>query len=276
MRNLFESIQEYNGDNVYDQVLIPWLDKNGPEIREFMADVAESTADIKQVSDVPNVMSWTLYALSRVLDLLTLPFQKDTHQEEQQRISLISLEEYLSFVHLLGLEVNQPTLFHPFYCEILRAEGGGPGISLVEMRYPALTLGHLLIKRGGAVITMSPSEYNIELVNKATIYWAYSRLNRDCEDLSRGWGSNSQWRTGFRFDFDCKEGFLYNAQGKNDLNKPSKSVLAEIHDDGLSLAEAKELTVYRQGITFSGTEQEFFPYDYRFFEPKKANVLHLL
>lgn len=104
-------------------------------------------------------------------------------------------------------------------------------------------------------------EYNIDHINNAQIYWAYTRSNRPSQDLSYGWGSNSQWRTSFRFDFKLSNGFLYNAAARFDLTRVNSAVQEELSKDGLFTEEARELLKYRHFITSHKRDDDLFPYD---------------
>ena len=45
----------------------------------------------------------------------------------------------------------------------------------------------------------------------STLCWAHRRKNRPYQDLSHGWGHNSQWRTCFRWDLMLDGVLTYNA-----------------------------------------------------------------
>ncbi|AKJ41515.1 hypothetical protein [Pragia fontium] len=272
MRDLFYNITNYQGDKIFNDELVPWLDVNERDFSNFIKKVSNLTIDVNNVSHISDEISWQLYALSRVLDCLTQCFQYKDRVAINSKEPFISREQYISFAQRLGLSIKTPEVFNPFFYEIIRAESGKPNFDILEIRYPALMLGHLLINRGGVVISMSPSEYNIELVNNAEIYWAYTRSHRASNDLSHGWGSNSQWRTGFRFDFECSNGFIYNSQGSVDLNLTSDSTFQILQEDSLSLLEARELTMYRHFITGTRNDDDLFPYNYKFFDAKDENL----
>ncbi|SUB81779.1 Uncharacterised protein [Pragia fontium] len=272
MRDLFYNIKNYQDDKIFNDELVPWLDANERDFSNFIKKVSNLTIDVNNVAHISDETSWQLYALSRVLDCLTQCFQYKDRVAINSKEPFISREQYISFAQRLGLSIKTPEVFNPFFYEIIRAESGKPNFDILEIRYPALMLGHLLINRGGVVISMSPSEYNIDLVNNAEIYWAYTRSHRASNDLSHGWGSNSQWRTGFRFDFECSNGFIYNSQGSVDLNLTSDSTFQILQEDSLSLFEARELTMYRHFITSTRDDDDLFPYNYKFFDAKDENL----
>jgi hypothetical protein len=263
MRDLFDKINAYTRDDLYHEVLLPWITHHRYHL--VIAQMAEFIGDGQLIAPLPVDMSWRLYALSRVLDCLTLGFQPAAANDDFPYRPVLSRQQYMAFAEAMGLTLREPTCFHPFYCEILAAECGEKPFAIVDSRYPALMLGSLLIHRGGVTVTLPPSQYNLDLVNRAELYWAYCRRHRTAHDLSHGWGSNSQWRTGFRLDFACATGFLYNAEGKIDLTPTGQSVPSNMPLDDMSLAEARELTVYRHFIHCTKPDGDLFPYDFRYF-----------
>ena len=83
--------------------------------------------------------------------------------------------------------------------------------------------------------------------------------NRACQDLSVGWGSNSQWRTDFRRDYHAGTDFYFNVDGTNDLRRP----LSEPDRDGLTRGERIELLTHRCFITVDKDKplNDLWPYD---------------
>lgn len=267
MRDLFEKIRDYEGDELFKQLLMPWVEEN--EFHKFIEKVGQLTADIDQIANLPVEISWDLYALSRVLDILTFRFQYAAGEEIASSDPKITLKEFISFAEAIGLTVKHVQEYHPFYCEIVRAECDEPSFKLLETRFPALMLNHLMIKRAGVIIALHPSEYCIDLVNNATIYWSYWRNCRPSQDQSRGWGSNSQWRTSFRFDVERENGFLYNTQGKFDVGTVNEEAQEELRHYDLSFSEAREITKYRHFITSTKKDNDLYPYSYKLFESKE-------
>ena len=182
------------------------------------------------------------------------------------------LDEYIAFAQSIGLSCDQPKEFHPFFYEIVDIKAGEVPFLLHSVHYPALFLGNLLINRGGATITLPIEQYPINEIKTAPIYWAYTRNKRDAHDLSHGWGHNSQWFTGFRFDFKTDKGLFYNFRAKDTLNNPNQEVLATLEKDNISLSEAIDLVRYRQ-LLYPHKKEQQWPYDYRFFEPMPKIVV---
>lgn len=58
------------------------------------------------------------------------------------------------------------------------------------------------------------------MADRSPLYWTFLRRHRPTVDLSQGWGSNSQWRTGFRLDHRTSTGRRVNADGRHDIDAP--------------------------------------------------------
>ena len=82
--------------------------------------------------------------------------------------------------------------------------------------------------------------------------------NRPFQDLSHGWGSNSQWRTSFRRDYRIGQEFHYNVDGKHDLAAPGAT--AEDRD-GLTREERTELLTNRCFVRTTKPHGDLWPYD---------------
>ena len=270
MRDLYNDILSYKGDDILPDVLSFWVEVN--DYQAYLEELAEKIGAGGDPAELPVEDSWELYALSRVLDTLTLRFQPDRKADGSDWAGPeLTVAEYVEFVQMLGLEaLDSVHAYAPFYFEIFEAVAGDVNFHLSETLFPPVVLKNLLIKRGGARITLNASTFDLDAVNNSTIYWAYRRKNRKCQDLSHGWGSNSQWRTDFRFDFDLGDTFLYNAEGGTNLNSPTAETLDELNKNGLSLSEAIELTVTRHFITSKKHDDDQFPYGYKYVERKPA------
>lgn len=265
-RDLYNRILDYAGGNILNELLIYWVEDN--DYRDYLT---QSSAQLSNnINEIPIEISWELYALSRVLDILTLRFQPNNSADSSDWLGpQISVSDYVYFAENLGLKVIEKNTYHPFYWEIFEAIEGKSDFQIVDHYFPPLMLENLLIKRGGVKITLNPANFNLEKANTSTIYWTFRRKNRNYQDLSHGWGSNSQWRTSFRFDFETDDSYLYNIEGEIDLNKPKESDLRFLREDNLSLQEAIEVTVNRHSIICEKDETEIFPYEFRFSEKKE-------
>lgn len=268
-RDLYNRILDYKGENILNELLIDWVEDN--DYRYYLTQ--SSTQLSNNINEIPIEISWELYAFSRVLDILTLGFQPNNNADNSNWLGpKISVSDYVSFAEFLGLKVINKNYYHPFYWEIFEAIEGESDFQIAETYFPPLMLDNLLIKRGGVEITLNLNNYDLDLVNNSTIFWTYRRKNRSYQDLSHGWGSNSQWRTSFRFDFEMEDSYLYNSEGKINLSMPQNSDLKFLKEHNINLQEAIEVTVNRHLITSLKDETEIFPYEFRFSENKKAKL----
>lgn len=51
MRDLFEKIQDYKGEGLFQETLIPWVEKNS--FSTFIKNVAHLTSKVEQLKDLP-------------------------------------------------------------------------------------------------------------------------------------------------------------------------------------------------------------------------------
>lgn len=223
IRELYYELLDYDGTELFGTVLKPWV-----EHHQYSNFVFSLTGRLN-LSDAER---WELYALSRILDTLCLPFLPNKGADSSSWLGPnIYPKEYLEFIDLIGLEHFHPKTYDTFNCEIIESkEEGENNFKIVECLFPTVKLKNLLIKRAGVVITNNKQDYNLDLVNNATIYWAFRRKNRKYLDLSQGWGSNSQWRTEFRLDIETEKAFVYNFNGKLDLNALTDETVKDLED----------------------------------------------
>ena len=263
-RGLYEKIMEYEDKNIFLDLLECWdeIDIAKKYLNSFNNWFNLSVED-----------NWNFYSLSRVLDVFTLHFQPNRNADGSSWKGVnITIDEYVSFVKLLGLEILVPKIYRPFDCEILESIENKNNFEIIECIFPVVKLKNLLIKRGGVIISNNSKEYNLNLINNAKMFWAYWRKNRKYEDLSHGWGSNSQWRTEIRLDIETDDEFIYNFQGKHDLNNVSNETRNELREQNLEINEAIELLVNRQFIKCTKDDNDVFPYDFKYVENKnRAN-----
>jgi len=267
---LFKLLSNHDGQAVYPTVLEPWLNEH-QEAREWLVLLAQREGSPFPAIEIEE--SWTLYALGRVLDLLLC--------EEMP----ISREEYAAFVEALGLEVVRPQQFSPFYHEVVQVERASSQFSpvtILEDKWPCVMLGNMMVSRAGVRISAGASLLVAGVADASTLYWTYSRNNRPHQDLSHGWGRNSQWRTAFRRDFVVGDRFYYNVDGKNDL-----AVDDDDDDSGLTHSERIELVTHRCFVRCTKPHNDLWPYDDRLVQDatptrkssgpqRKAGLLSLL
>lgn len=263
--DLYYKILKFEGEELYESVLKNWAIEN--DYKKYTASISNKIQTDKTSLLQEDI--WELYALTRVLDLLTLRFQPNNITEDSEWSSAkLSISEYVEFNNLIGLDTIFATSFNAFDCEILEAHVGENDFQINECLFPAVRLENLMLKRAGVKISLNPKNHNLTLVNNASIYWAFRRKNRRYLDLSQGWGSNSQWRTDIRLDIETNNSFIYNLKGTLNLNNPTTEQLYYIEEQGLEIEEAIELTKFRHFITSTKDDSDLFPYDFKYEEKK--------
>lgn len=256
-RELCDSIHNYQGTNLYCEVLYPWLE-NAVSIKAWLSDFA--TRNGSPIPEASYEDLFELYALSRVNELLILRFQPGQSARFSWLGPEITIKQYIEFMQCLGFDPVTATEFSPFDCEIVEViqdKQPNAKISIVKTLWPGLMLGKMMFSRSGTCVTGGDININKFIAETSTLYWAYQRKNRPYQDLSHGWGSNSQWRTRFRRDYRIGNLLYYNVDGEKNLN------LAEDNsedDDSLELHERLELLKHRCFITVNKPDDDLFPY----------------
>lgn len=271
IKSLYLKILDFDEDHIFETVIKKWVLENN--YQSIISNISQKILSDKVVLSQNDIFE--LYALNRVLDVLTLQFQTNNHAIEttihansEWLETKISVLEYIEFNHLIGLETFTPESFHTFNCEIMDVQAGSHDFKIIEEFFPAVKLKNLIIKRAGVKLTLNPTFYDLELINQAAIYWTYWRKNKKFFDLSQGWGVNSQWGTDFRLDLETKDCFIYNILGEQDLNTPNSDTITELHDSNLEIEEAIELVKFRHFMTCTKDDSDLFPYDYKYIESK--------
>ena len=196
-------------------ILLGWAER----LRPLMAHLARYAPAEARLLRGPTIQCdlWQLYALSRVSDLLSLPFQPSSAEPRlQQPIPALSAMEYQAFWEALGLRLLTPGSYHPFFCEIaevLQAPDDDAPIALRDVRWPGLMFGDLLIARAGVAVWGGSQHVRADIAPHSALYFAHCRRYRYSNDLSHGWGHNSQWRTDFRRDYVDPNCFYYHVDG---------------------------------------------------------------
>jgi len=246
-RDLYESILEYEGSEMYADVVRPWLRGQDGERRwlESFAKRSGSPVPPETIED-----RWRLYALSRIVDLLQLSFSPTPVTPESWGTEPVRAAEYAEFMDFFGLQRVAPRPFHPFFHEIVTVESRPGPPAVVSEYWPAYMLGPLLITRAGCIVAAG---WDREIAEKSTLYWAFARRNRPAEDLSKGWGSNSQWRTAFRRDYLLDGVFHYNVDARPDYKRDPQ--------DDLDEAERLELLRFRCFVQCRKNDRDRWPYD---------------
>ena len=259
-RRLYRAIHEYRGYAFCADVLERWQVANAAVI-DWLQSLATRSGD--QIPPVLRDELWELYALSRVNETLLLWFQDGRADGADYLGPAISTEEYLGFMRCLGLVEAAQTGFSPFLHEIVEvipADDEDEPIVFVEMRWPALMLGNMMVSRAGVVVSGGRRHIRKEIAENSVLYWAFRRKHRRVADLSVGWGSNSQWRTDFRRDYLVDDKMYFNVDAKpNSRHRPE-----EPDRDGLTPDERRELLLNRCFITVDKPSDDLWPYDDRY------------
>lgn len=256
LRDLHDLLLEYGGPACYAEILSPWLVANQQEVdwlRSFSQRIGEP------IPKASHEELWRLYALSRVLELLTLRFQQGKENGVDWPGPDISKQQFDLFAQALGLHVEYSSIYHPFSHEIVKnipSSSFDPEIT--HHHWSGLMLGNMRILRAGVTVSVSPKILRPGISDTSTLYWAYRRNNRPYNDLSQGWGSNSAWRTGFRRDYKIGNELYLNVDGTEDLMLiPHDS----LNDAGLNSAERIELLLNRSFVITEKTHDDLWPYD---------------
>ncbi|MEU1090943.1 hypothetical protein ABZ401_29735 [Streptomyces sp. NPDC005892] len=238
-RELYEALLGHDGPGVFGTVVAPWLASAGAGYRTWLARATEWLC--QEGSDGPaglrNEVSWELYALSRVSDVLLLAHQPPpdavvdaawahsphapAHSRSFDGWPAISLDQYLHLFTGLGLvPFREAGPFDPFLHEIVeveQAEDPEQAVRVTGTVWPGLWLGPLLFSRAGVRVRAGARHAERGVADRSPLYWTFLRRHRPTVDLSQGWGGNSRWRTGFRLDHRTPTGRRVNADGHQDM-----------------------------------------------------------
>lgn len=253
-RDLYDEVLSYRRHALFEDVLLPWVGKAESAIDALMPfkSYAPYTPNVESSQDA----MWNLYALSRVNDLLLLSFQ-----EPESNIAKVSAHEYQEFFSGFRMSVVPRRKFSPFYHEIVKVsytQQDDAPIEVLRELWPGLKFGDLMFSRAGVEIIAGKKFVSKEIAERSILYFCHLRQGRQTNDLSLGWGSNSQWRTDFRRDYDSIGTLIYNADGKHKLNPEFSS---EPRHDGLSVLERIELCKNRCFILTEKPDHDLWPYD---------------
>jgi hypothetical protein len=254
-RALFDALAYYEGASLHADVLVPWLAESGEAARSWLVSFAQRKGSPIPIASDDDL--WSLYALSRVNDVLLMSFQPGT----RGRAFELSLGDYVAFATAIGLQVVQEANFSPFFHEIVTVEQNpmaAAPVTLDREHWPALMLGDMMFSRAGVAVTGGRAHIRKEIAETSTMYWAFRRRNRRIYDLSVGWGSNSQWRTSFRRDYRIARSLYFNVDdAPNDLAQPSPPA----SPDDPPLPARLELLLHRCFITLPDPEEYCFPFN---------------
>lgn len=270
-RALFDELEAYeDGPYAYEKVLVPWL-AHAQEAMAVLSQYGDPAAIAWRVDD-PDPCSggdrrfYTclehLYALSRVNDLLLVPFEpvrpellRDTNWngEPWRPDAVVTEDERRAWWQALGMRpIPEAQPFHPFYHEIVaveQAEDPAEPIRVTATLWGGFLLGRMLFARAGVAVRGGREHVVKAIAETSRIYWTYWRNNRHAVDASHGWGHNSQWSTDFRRDYVTDEAYYYNVDGTTPLLDADGRVDPAATTEELSPRGAIEVMTYRCLVT---------------------------
>jgi hypothetical protein len=270
LRDLYEKVLEDDAGDVARDVLRPWLDTPAArELRTWFDEFKRRPGD--PVPTATDEELCLLYAASRVSQTLLLGFQPDAGHGGTGPGPAVALADYLEFMTALGFATVEQARFHPFYHEVVALDpdpNPAAAPTVVSHDWPAIALGPLLFARAGVRVRAGSNHLKPGLADASTLYWAFRRRNRPYEDLSHGWGSNSQWRTAFRRDYHLAGAFHFNADGRTPTDRPLRGPPAP--HSALPPATRAELLAHRCLVRTRLDDDVASPYQDRTTTPEDA------
>ncbi|GIH92753.1 hypothetical protein Psi01_33830 [Planobispora siamensis] len=269
-RSLYESILGHEGAGLADR-LRRWL-------REHPAHVAEVREAGRAGSHLVSLRKplrpghysplERLYAVNRILDLLILNYRDPPDGPAAAPDARYpSADAHPAFCEALGADRIGGRGFHPFFHEVVevrQADDPDEPPSIVEERWPGYLLGSMLLMRAGVVVTAGARHLVAGVADRSTLYWTFRRRSRPTDDLSHGWGGNSQWATGFRRDHLVGGELHYNVEKALDRTD------AREEEEKLDPAAMIEIVRYRCSTVVDHGD-DLFPYDHHHVEPAPAD-----
>jgi hypothetical protein len=250
-RELYEALLDYDGAELYADIVHPWLRRQDGE-RAWLEAFARRTGSPIPQAGIEDL--WRLYALSRIVELLQLSFMPRI-SEKSWGVKPIRPDEYAELMDTFGLQRIAQPAFHPFFHEIVSvdpaADDDAPP-ALVKECWPGYMLGPMIVTRAGCAVTAGARHLTKSIAENSTMYWAFARHNRPYTDLSVGWGGNSQWRTKFRRDYQLDGTLHFNV----DANRHARP-----REAGLTAEEELELLRHRSFVTCAKPDDDRWPYD---------------
>lgn len=244
-----------------------WSDDNATSIESLSH---HRRFDSTYSFDRDELSSW--YALSRVNDWLLMSLR------QTPKFPTLPESEYSKCWDALQLTRSYPHAYHPFWCEIVEVEiDENPDCApqVTDLLWPALSFGDLLFARAGVVVRGGANFFDAKIAATSTLYDVYRRANRRTQDLSLGWGSNSQWSTDFRRDYVYGDYFLFNVDGEPTFNQPpflqnvdennlpQRQFFASDKGDNADLTpdEREELLIHRSFVKCTKDDTDLWPHD---------------
>lgn len=262
---LKDSIFEHEGERLFEDLLQKWVKQNLNQV-QWVEDFKNRTCSNWYNATYQDLCQ--LYAISRISGiLLTILIGKPSNRPNWREPS-ITLEEFNHFHESLGFKIVTYVNYHPFYFEIQKVSHRSDAnnkIKLTKIDWPAFMLGDMMYFRGGAHVEGGSNFIEKEVAENSTLYWTYRHPRRNCQDLSLGWGSNSQWRTSFRRDYKSDGQFHYCVDAKYSLDENEFSPQEDLPKEVLiELVKNRCLIKTR----LESSDEDLLPYEYRLTEKK--------
>lgn len=129
----------------------------------------------------------------------------------------VSAAQYQEFFVALGFTPITDRPFSPFHHEIVEVVEipDLPEEVMVDHVYwPGLMFGEMLFSRSGVRVRCRRGVLDKSAAEDSILFFTFARHRRKTEDLSHGWGHNSQWTTRFRRDYETERYLHYNVDGR--------------------------------------------------------------
>ena len=231
LRELCERVLGYDGMELFRDILEPSI----PGIRDLLIPLGRYRLR-PTPEDIPAEDSWAFHALSVLNDYVRLPLR-------------LNKREYLHFFQALGFQPFEGGTFSPVRHEIVEVGNWTQpeeGIQLGAGYWPGLMWGELVFSRSAASVSCHPSFQILDgIADRSRLYFTNRRMRRDVVDRSHGWGSNSRWRTPFRFDYEEKDLIVFNLTGTYDLAAPERLGGPLDANEELPVEQRRELLMHR-------------------------------
>ncbi len=267
LRPLFHWMRDYRGKSLWQDVFLDkWTELEN--IRLKYLELKNRACMHKPWPPIETHELYDFYSVSRLSDLMlgALPVNNTEYDSGRH----ITLDNYITLFEHIGFTAVWPQQFHPFYCEIVEIEQGeGDEVGLLTTLWPAIMLGNMMFSRAGVKVRAPLRLLKKGFADASVLYWSYTRNARRTIDLSQGWGSNSQWSTIFRRDFDLGDRYAYNVdQGVINLG-----TAFDFDDDNdmwkMPLEHRIELLKYRSVVSEGCRDSDdYWPY-YDYLEEMK-------
>ncbi|MER5261910.1 hypothetical protein ABTZ99_07515 [Actinosynnema sp. NPDC002837] len=137
--------------------------------------------------------------------------------------------------------------FSPFHHEIVAVvqDPSATSVTVEEVLWPGFWFGDLLFSRAGVRVRAPRHLIDATVATTSVLYFTFRRGQRPTNDLSHGWGSQSQWRTSFPRFYSDEEGLHLNWDGEVDIGADPPVPAGDGPDDDVPLDQRRELLLHR-------------------------------